>query len=75
MKELQSNISTLILIADKGRSAVIVNCEDYLKKCMNHIKNGPYQLLKKYQNQRHDIETIKGCEGPTSSLIKNYIII
>ena len=63
MKELQSNTSTLILIADKGRSAVIVNCEDYLKKCMNHIKNGPYQLLKKYQNQRHDIETIKGCEG------------
>ena len=46
MKELQSDTSIVILPADKGRSTVILNREDYLEKCMDHI-NGPYQLLKK----------------------------
>ena len=36
-----------MLPADKGRSTVILNRDDYLEKCMDHIKNGPYQLLKK----------------------------
>ena len=47
MKELQSETSIVILPADKGRSTVIFNREDYLEKCIDHIKNGPYQLLKK----------------------------
>ena len=47
MKELQSDASIVILPADKGRSTVILNREDYLEKCMDHINNGPYQLLKK----------------------------
>ena len=46
-KELQSDASNVILPADKGRSTVILNREDYLEKCLDHINNGPYQLLKK----------------------------
>ena len=52
MKELQSDPSLVILSASKGRSTVIPNHEDYLKKSMDHINNG---------NQ--DIETITGSEG------------
>ena len=44
LKELQSDTSIVILPADKGRSTVILNREDYLEKCMDHINNGPYQL-------------------------------
>ena len=47
LKELQSDASIVVLPADKGRSTVILNREDYLEKCMDHINNGPYQLLKK----------------------------
>ena len=31
----------------KGRFTVVLNCEDYLEKCMDHINSGSYQLLKK----------------------------
>ena len=41
LKELQSDTSVVILPADKGRSTVILNHEDYLEKCMDHINNGP----------------------------------
>ena len=47
LKELQPHTSIVILPADKNRSAVILNREDYLEKCMDHINNGPYQLFKK----------------------------
>ena len=47
LKELQSDTSIVILPADKGRSTVILNGKDYLEKCMDHINNRPYQLLKK----------------------------
>ena len=47
LKELQSDTSIVILPADKGRSTVVLNGEDYLEKCMDHINNGSYQLLKK----------------------------
>ena len=53
LKELQSDTSIVTLPADTGRSTVILNREYYLEKCMDHINNGPYQLLKKryyYQN-------------------------
>ena len=54
LKELQPDTLTVILVAGKGRSTVFLNCKDYLEKCMDHICNGPYQLLKKrtyYLNQ------------------------
>ena len=44
LKELQSDTTVVILPADKGRSTVILNREDYLEKCMDHIKNGPYLI-------------------------------
>ena len=47
MKELQSDTSIVILPDSKGGSTVILDSEDYLEKCMDHINNGPYQLLKK----------------------------
>ena len=47
LKKLQSDTSIVVLPADKGRSTVIHHREDYCEKCMNHINNGPYQLLKK----------------------------
>ena len=42
LKELQSDTSIVIVTADKGRSTVIFNREDYSEKCMDHKKNGPY---------------------------------
>ena len=45
--ELQCDTPIAILPANKGRSTIVLNCEDYLEKCMDHINNGPYQLLKK----------------------------
>ena len=45
MNELQCDTS--ILPANKGRSTVILNRDDYLEKCMDHINNEPCQLLKK----------------------------
>ena len=63
--ELKSDTSVVILPPDKCRS----NHDKYLEKCMDHINNGPYQLLKKgpinkikgIENQ--DLETIKNSEG------------
>ena len=63
--KLKSDTSTVILPPDKCRS----NHDKYLEKCMDHINNGPYQLLKKgpinkikgIENQ--DLETIKNSEG------------
>ena len=59
MKELQSDTSIVILPADKGRSTVILNREDYLEKCMDHINNGPYQLLKKDPTTKIKAKTLK----------------
>ena len=59
VKELQSDTSIAILPADKGRSTVILNCEDYLEKCMDHMNNGPYQLLKKDPATKNKTKTLK----------------
>ena len=48
-----------MLPADKGRSTVILNCEEYLEKCMDHINNGPYQLLKKDPTTTIKTKTLK----------------
>ena len=59
LKELQSDISIVILPADKGISTVILNREDYLEKCMDHLNNGPYQLLKKDPTTKIKTKTLK----------------
>ena len=59
LKELQSDTSIVILPADKGRSTIILNREDYLEKCMDHINNGPYQLLKKDPTAKIKTKTLK----------------
>ena len=59
LKELQSDTSVVILPADKGRSTVILKHEDYLEKCMDHINNGPYQLLKKDPTTKIKAKTLK----------------
>ena len=59
LKELQSDTSIVISPADKGRSTVILNREDYLEKCMDHINNGPYQLLKKDPTTKIKAKTLK----------------
>ena len=59
MKELQSDISIVILPADKGKSTVILNHENYLEKCMDHLNDGPYQLLKKDPITKIKTKTLK----------------
>ena len=56
---MQSDTSIVILPADKGRSTVILNREDYLEKCMDHINNGPYQLLKKDPTTKIKTKTLE----------------
>ena len=59
LKELQSDSSIVILPADKGRSAVIFNHDNYLEKCMDHINSRPYQLLKKDLTTKIKAKTLK----------------
>ena len=59
LKELQSDTSILILPADKGRSTVILNHEEYLEKYMNHLNNGPYQLLIKDPTTKIKTKTLE----------------
>ena len=59
LKELQSDPSIVILPPDKGRSTIILNCEDYLKKFMDDTNNGPYQLLKKDPTTKIKTKTLK----------------
>ena len=59
LKKLPSDTSIVILPGDKGRSTVILNREDYLEKYMDHIINGPYQLLKKDPTTKIKTKTSK----------------
>ena len=59
LKELQSDTSIVILPANDGRSFVILNREHYLEKSMDHINNGPYQLLKKDPATNIKTKTLK----------------
>ena len=59
MKELQSDRLIIVLTADKGRSTVIPNREDYLEKCIDHINNGPYQLRKNDSTTKIKAKTLK----------------
>ena len=59
LKELQSDTSVVTLPAGKGRSTVILNREDYLERFMDHINNGPYQLVKKYPTTKIKTKILK----------------
>ena len=59
LKELQSDTSVVYLPADKGRSTIILNHEDYLEKCMDHINNAPCQLLNKDTTTKIKAKTSK----------------
>ena len=59
LKELQSDTSIVILPADKGRSTVILNREDYLGKCTDHIKNVYINYLKKDPITKIKTKTLK----------------
>ena len=59
LKELQSDTSVVYLPADKGRSTIILNRRDYLEKCIDHINNGPYQLLNKDTTTKIKAKTLK----------------
>ena len=48
-----------ILPAEKRRSTVIINHEDYLEKCMDHINDRPYQLLKRDPTTEIKTKTLK----------------
>ena len=58
LKSLQQNDNIIILLADKGRATVILNKEDYIRKCNERLENGPYIKIKK---------------DPTSSVVSQII--
>ena len=58
-KELQSDTSIVTLPAGQSTSSIIFNREDYLEKCMDHMKNGPYQLLKEYPTPKIETKSLK----------------
>ena len=47
LKSLQRNDNIIILPADKRRATVILNKEYYIRKCNEHLENGPYIKIKK----------------------------
>ena len=77
MKELQSGTSIVILLADKGRSTVILNYEDHLEKDMDHVSNGLYELLKKDPTTRIKANTLKQLKVLKGNklMVINYVII
>ena len=46
LKSLQQN-QNIILLAHRGRATVVLDKEDYTKKCNEHLTSGPYTKLKK----------------------------
>ena len=65
LKKLQSNASVVILPAGKGRSTIILDLplsltvRNIWKKYMDHINNGPYQLLEKGPTTKIKTKTLK----------------
>ena len=47
LKSLQQSEDIIILPTDKGRATVVLDKEDYIKKCNEHLTSGPYTKLKK----------------------------
>ena len=75
-KELQSDTSIVILPDEKGRSTIILNREGYLEKCIDHINNGPYQLLKKDPTTKIKTKTLKPLKVlKDNEFIENKLIL
>ena len=47
LHSLKEDTEITILPADKGRATVILNKEDNIKKCIDHLDSGPYIKLQK----------------------------
>ena len=52
LHSLKEDKQIAILPADKGRATVILNKEDYIKKCNDQVDSGPYIKLKKDPTER-----------------------
>ena len=52
LHSLKEDKEITFLPADKGRATVILNKEDYIKKCNDHLDSGPYIKLKKDPTER-----------------------
>ena len=52
LHSLKEDKEITILLADKGRATVILNKEDYIKKCNDHLDSGPYIKLQKDLTER-----------------------
>ena len=47
LKSLQQNENIVIQPAGKGTATAVLDREDYIKKCNEHLTGGPYTKLKK----------------------------
>ena len=58
--------SIIILPAVKGRSTVILNKQDYINRCQDHLNNGPYTKI-----QKDPTESVKKEARQKLSLLKD----
>ena len=56
LHSLREDNSIIILLADKGRSTVILNKQDYINKCQDHLNNDPYPKIQKDPTESVKIE-------------------
>ena len=66
LHSLREDNSIIILPADKGRSTVILNKQDYINKCQDHLNNGPYTKIPK-----DPTESVKKKATQKLSLLKD----
>ena len=66
LHSLREDKSIIILPADKGRSTVILNKQDYINKCQDHLNNGPYTKI-----QKDPTESVKKEARQKLSLLKD----
>ena len=59
LKSLQQNENVIILPVDKRRATVVLDKEDYIKTCNEHLTSGPYTKLKEISNQQHCVKSNK----------------
>ena len=52
LHSLREDNSVIILPDDKGRSTFILNKQDYIKKCQDHLNNAPTPKFKKIQQNQ-----------------------
>ena len=66
LHSLREHNSIIILPADKGRSSVILNKQDYINKCQDHLNNSPYTKI-----QKDPTESVKKEARQKLSLLKD----